>query len=443
MKKNFRIIVTVLTLTMLMNSCSSIYVDSPEVTWISAMDVDPDEEYFTLGSIYSRQDVDGVTYKDSWIYVEHQEYQRYVRTLSDGTKYYTKDIAERIVKYNAETGVVSSVCLDPTCSHSPGSECLFLVPDSATAFVDSIMGDWIYFSYHHHDPENRALGFLTEAYLYNLTTGESVKISDATFENRVINKMGSFCAHGDKLYYIMTKLDYSDTGYVEGGSVDGYEPETKITLWELDFNTKKTAELFEVPFEAGIAAVSNERIYFKEAVGVSSCDHSGNDMKKESNLDFGMMQMCGTYGFKFDYNEQAIKIYDLHTKTAKIIPMEFSFQQCILTNEGILFSTFSTADEEYTKAIDLAARMKLRHEGTAWIYLMDFDGSNPRRIFEKDKLGITVACATENYFYGGVTQIDPENPLENYYYMNSERHVINRKTGEITPIPLLDLVLPE
>ncbi|MBQ8259325.1 MAG: hypothetical protein IJY97_07145, partial [Clostridia bacterium] len=261
MKKNFRIIVTVLTLTMLMNSCSSIYVDSPEVTWKSAMDVDPDEEYFTLGSIYSRQDVDGVTYKDSWIYVERQEYQRYVRTLSDGTKYYTKDIAERIVKYNAETGVVSSVCLDPTCSHSPGSECLFLVPDNATAFVDSIMGDWIFFSYHHHDPENRALGFLTEAYLYNLTTGESVKISDATFENRVINKMGSFCAHGDKLYYIMTKLDYSDQGYVEGGSVDGYEPETKITLWELDFNTKKTAELFEVPFEAGIAAVSNERIY--------------------------------------------------------------------------------------------------------------------------------------------------------------------------------------
>ena len=81
-----RSIAVLVVIVLLLSSCSSIYVADPEVTLQMSMEVDPDEEHFTLGNHHSKKTNDGVIYKDSFIYVEYQAYQEPI-TLPNGVLY--------------------------------------------------------------------------------------------------------------------------------------------------------------------------------------------------------------------------------------------------------------------------------------------------------------------------------------------------------------------
>ena len=87
--------------------------------------------------------------------------------------------------------------------------------------------------------------------------------------------------------------------------------------------------------------------------------------------------------------------------------------------------------------------MKLRHEGTALIYHIDFNGSNHKMLYENKNLGVIVRCASDDYLYAWVTDYDPSNPEGDHNYNGAERNIIDLRTGEITPVPYLDLVLIE
>lgn len=438
-----------LTLTaflILMTSCSSIYTEEPIMTQQAATQVDPSTEFFTEGNIVSKSaQVDGFVYNNYWIYVENQDYQKYIKTLSTGEKVYEDATVQRIVKLNTLTGNVSSVCLDPVCNHSPGSACIMLGPDNALVSIDAVVGDWLMFSYQMSNLELE--GYWPTVYAYNMSTGEVSKIFDYDLSGTLINKLSLRCVYEDKLYYTKKSLDYSETGYDPSKNIplSEYEPETRTSLWEYDFKTKKNRELFDVPDNYKISAITNKRFFFILQQGeVFSCNRDGSNMKKEKNFNFAVSCFCGKYAYYIDHQENHIKIYEVVADTAKTIPFEYPYQQCVLTNEGIMINTFSTADEEYAQAMkswDLKLCMKLRYSGTAWIYIMDFDGSNPRLVYEQENFGVNASCASEKYFCGNVTYYNPETPYVYYMYMDSVRHIINRSTGEITPVPLLDLVL--
>ena len=406
-----------------------------------------DSEYFTEGNIVSKGgQIDGFVYKNSWIYVEYQNYQRYIKTLSSGEKVYADDNVQRIVKLNTLTGKVSSVCLDPLCTHSPGSDCIMMAPQNSIASIDAIVGDWLVFSYHMNGFDIE--GFWPTVYAYNMRTGELCELYDYDFSGTVINRMSLRCVFENKLYYTKTTLDYSDTDYdpSEDIPLSEYEPKTRTMFWEYDFETKKHKELFEVPEFYKISAVTNKRFFFILQQGdVFSCDHDGSNRKKEENFNFAVSTFCGNYAYYFDSLENIMYIYDVATDTAKIIPYEYSYQQCILTDEGIMYSTFSKANEEFFEArknFNARECLRLRYAGSAWIHLMDFDGGEYMRIYENDKLGVTVSCVSEKYFCGNVSYYDPE-AYKSHSYLGSERHLIDRQTGEILPVPLLELVLVE
>ena len=447
--KKFKLILFLMVMLLLLNSCKSIYtVEEPEITQNVAVEVDPLLEYFTEGNVVSKSaQVDGFVYKNSWIYVENQEYQKYIKTLITGEKIYEDATARRIVKLNTLTGNVSSVCLNPVCTHSPESDCIMLCPDNAMVALDAVVGDWLMFSYQMSNLELE--GFWPTVYAYNMQTGEVSEIFDYDLSGTLINKLSLRCVFGDKLYYTKKILDYSNTEYdpSEDIPLSEYEPETRTMFWEYDFETKKSQELFEVPDNYKISAVTNKRFFFILQRGdVFSCNHDGSNMKKEETFDFAVSCFCGNYAYYIDHQENHIKIYDVATDTAKTVPFEYPYQQCVVTNEGIMINTFSTANEEYAQAMEgwnLSLCMKLRYSGTAWIYIMDFDGSNSRLVYEQDKFGVNVGCASKNYFCGTVTYYNPETPNTYYSYLGSVRHLINRTTGEIAPVPLLELVLVE
>ena len=445
-----KFILLLIVMSLLLNSCSSVYVDLPEVTMKGTIEVDPNEEYFTMGNVYSKNHKGfSWLYNESLITSEVQEYERYVRTLSNGKKIYVSDVAIRFVKYNPNTDTVSSLCIDPVCNHSPGSSCLMLIPEDCFTYnPQGLCGDWFMFTYIYMDEyvgENTNM--FEDAYIYNLRTGESARIFEESTDGLFATEWNSRCLFENKLYGVQHKLDYSNTGYDPNGvrPMSDYEPETRSFLGVYDFDQQKEKILFEIPSNYTISAVTNKRFFLKGDDGaIYSCDLDGKNLTKEKNLNFDPQIFCGTYGYRF--TGKKIYVYDLRVDCAWEVPIDYLDADVILTEEGIMISTFSTereAIEKEWKEADMYTRIMLRHEYSSVVYLLDFDGRNPRMLYEKEKLGVHVNYAIENFFFGWVTQYDPKNIEENYNYLHSKQHVINRTTGEITPVPLLPLVLIE
>lgn len=441
----FKFVLLLIIMSLLLNSCSSVYVDLPDISENFAVEVDPNEEYFTTGElVLLSNENSGILYKNYLVYFEEQDYKRYVRTLSNGEKIYVDDTARRLVKLNTDTGVVSSVCLDPVCNHSPGSDCFVLVPKDAPFWlVDFIVGDWVVFSFHVVDfinyvswPDRRA---------YNMQTGESIVLSKSDLSSSVITKNRNYVAFGNMLYYIKSVLDYSETDYDPTSDIpmSNYEPETQNTLCRLDFSTLKQTELYEVPDGYYLSAVTNKRFFFTTKDDEAySCNRDGSNMKQEKNLTFSVEGFCGVFAYDFDKKNNTVKIYNLRSDKVTLVTMEHYDQEPVLTQAGILYSTYSTSDQK-KDVKGWEATMKLRHEGTALIYLMDFTGKEQKLIYENKDWGVIAHCASENYLLAWVTDYDHEHPEANHNYMGADRCIINRTTGEITPIPLLPLVLVE
>lgn len=456
MKHNIKyMFLYLISLLLLLSSCSSIYSEAEPITPITKIEVDPNEEYFTLGTEINKEGNTQCIYNGCWIYSEYQEYQEHIRTKPDGEKIYVGRKIRRFVKYNPYTDTVSSPCLDPICTHGPGSGCVFIVPNDAMPDIKGMIGDWFLFGYSYE--LSTELGFFSEAYAYNLSTGELIQLSDYDPSAKVISQPKGWCTFGNKKYVTIQVLDYTDTDYIHKGErneLDGYMPETKWYLCEMDFDTKKFTELFEVPEDYRITAVTNKRFYFiKETFGdeVFSSNHDGTDMRKEDVFNFSPQNFCGTYGYLFD---DTIRIYDLRTNTSVSIAKEYSYQRRVLTNEGILCSTFSTADENYQKLRDSRTSYevysdyvsdvnKYRYEATSQIYLMGFNGQGKEIVYEGDGMILDAYYKSGKFLYCIVGFPDPNNGYKRKSVVNDGRSVINIETGEITQIPLLELIIPE
>ena len=455
--RSLRAATILIILFLMFSSCSSIYVSDPEHTANASIEVDPNEEYFTLGTHHTKITNEGFVYKDYFIYVDTQEYQEPI-TYPNGDIGYQSKEAQRIVKINVNTGSVSSVCLNPACNHSVTSDCPMIFTSKVIVTPQGAAGDWFIFSCYHTINELHAM--VPDTYAYNMITGELIGLFEYNVNESVLNTTGGILLADDKVYFVKNVLDYSNTGY-QGGSnanLDKYTPETKSYLNQFDCETKELSELMEVPYGYKITARSNERFFFFCRKGdiygeIYSCSINGGELTKEDVWNFSPQDFIGTYAYYCDAYNRRIDIYDLRTNTHKVIETPYNYAWYYVTDEGIVLSTFAD-DEKYAEVYDSPLKKtdflawdtecrKTRAESNALVYLLDFDGSNPRLIFEKEKVEIQAMDYSGKYLFGYAYYYDPENSYALIKMENDGRALINIETGEITMIPLLELILPE
>ena len=447
----------------MLTSCQSIYLytDTPETT--VSPDVDIDEEYFTTGDVYE-DDMwlmeDGRYYRGSWYYPETRKY-RITEKNADGNvvsssgKYITC-----IVKYNAATNTVSSACLNPSCNHSPDSDCLMthICSSYSKVFIERIVGDWMLIKKSWGDAMT---SFMYELIAYNLKTGESDVIYSESYEDMTKISWAGGTAYGNKLYMAMNILDYSETDFDMDGDVPlrKFEPKTRSFAYEYDFETHTKKELFELPSGYSIKAFSNKRLLvISDTEEFLTCNYDGSNMVKADVLDFSPQNMIGTYAY--DYTDDGFKLYDLKTNTQKTVSIDVIdfYQDCIITNSGIMYNTFTTIDEwndmiagrkdylkehgtgsayQYDKKCD-----EVQYKGTAQIWRSDHEGNDLELVFEKENAAVRYLFGNDRYIYCYVKYGDPNTYVE-LPYENEGRSAIDLETGKIISIPYLDIAFGE
>lgn len=450
--------IAILLLAVVLSSCSSIYVSSPEATGNFDMAIDPNEEYFTSGAVVNRNDNNGRIYNDYWIYLETQSCQKYITTTADGIERWQDLRVQRWVKLNTKTGKVSSLCLIPSCTHSLGSDCPMIVT-GGTALIQGLIDDWFVFSYWHSaGVDADSWGFIPESYIYNLQTGEIIKLLEYDVSGTVISKASTWCFFEDEIFFVKNVFDYSESGYVPGKDIpDNFIPVTKSYLCKFDISTKKISEVMEIPNEYDISAITNKRFFFiDDKKEIYSCDRIVQELTKETVLDFSPQEFCGIYAYDFSNIEGGeLLVYNIRTNTKSVIETEYTYRQAIATNDGIVMTTFSDSNEGYSELFErkkelfkndgefLRARNKYRYESTALVYMLNFDGSDRRLVFEKDRTVLTAYLKSDKYLCAIQAGIDPENDYKAVALPNKGRVLIDLETGEITPVPYLELVFNE
>lgn len=440
----------------LFSSCTSVYVNPPEtlvdLDQTAPIKVDLEGEYFTEGKIDLMGTASkGYYYKGAWIYPELQ--WGVVQEDTDGFTYYNEKQIKRLVKYNPYTGEISSLCLNPTCNHSPGSDCLMIVSEvRGTAAIQTYLNsytvydDWLILVMGHHHPD---YGLLKYTEFYNLKTGESKSEFTPEVGDFVMNIWDGGSYYDGKLYKIKKTLDYSTTGYIPGGDVSAskFTPDTVFTLCEFDLKTHKLKELFEVPNYYGLQTISNKRFYFAglEDDYYYSCTRDGKDFRREDVRTISTSEYIGTY--VFEYSNEGYTYYDLVTNTQKEVIPDFKLHsKPIVTEEGVFYSTYTTIDEvikyqEENATIHPSSFQnglkKIMYKGTAQIWKSDFEGNHFELVYEKNNAVLTVIFADENYLY-----VECQTATTGGTDQNNGRAVINIKSGEMTMVPYLEMIIP-
>ncbi|MBR4033735.1 MAG: hypothetical protein IKJ04_02905 [Clostridia bacterium] len=462
--KKIRLICLLLGILMLLSSCQSVYdvpLVPPETT--ANPNVDLSDEYYTTGVPYRTGDIkSGMLYEGCLIYIEKCTTTGIVgdKTDADGVKTpsYGDVTVERIVKYNPVTGTVSSPCLDPNCNHSLESGCPMLLGGkvndgkSQVYVFQGIFGDWLVYLKFMTDDE---YGSVMSEIMYNLKTGEVRENFSDDYGEKVVSKWRNGWYVDGKYYKVNSVMDYSKTGYTPGSGqkLSDFKPVTRQYVYEYDFDTDESKKLFEITDECFGFMATSERFYIERPDGTEySIKKDGTDKREENRP--AASNFVGTYSILSNTN--GFSVYDLKTDETKEVIWEYSvLGNLCVTEKGVLsahqtkydeWDNFSVADyrKEHpnltSEEINNEAR-KILASGTAQIWQCDYMGDNNHVIFELPSGNIKIISAYGDYVFATVSKIDPETGkhLEGY---KSQPCCINITTGEITPIPQLDIVVP-
>ena len=462
MKNTIKLSSLLLTLAFLFSSCQAVYeapLTPPETT--ANPEIDLNDEYYTTGVPYYTGDIySGMLYEGCLIYIEQ------ITTIGvtgysispSGVKTdrYGEIEVARIVKYNPVTETVSSPCLDPVCNHSLESGCPMLLGYGVSANemyrFKGIFGDWLIYMIHKQDDEYSVLN--TEI-MYNLKTGECRRVYSDDLGSEVLSRWDAGQYFDGKYYKVNTIMDYSETGYRPGSGKNAshYVPKTKQFLYEYDFETDTSKMLFEIGDDWNLGKVSNERFYYRDSTGKHlSTKKDGSDKRKEASV--GKSNVVGTYTIY--YNSKGYTVHDLKTDEVK----EFIFDYPIVgkisvTEKGILSATQTKLEEKKnfssqayreqhpdatSKEINNYLR-KLLSSGSAQIWQCDYMGDNNHLIFELPAAQIELISASGDFVFAKVSKYNTETG-EIVEGFNVTPCCINIVTGEVTPIPELDIVVP-
>ena len=464
MKTTIKLASLLLSFLFLFTSCQSVYdVELTAPVTTANPEIDLSNEYYTTGVPYRTGDISsGMLYEGCLFYIEKRTTTGVVgeKTDSDGEKKPTYGDVEvhRIVKFNPATGTVSSPCLNPSCNHSLESDCPMLLGFGASEGqtemynFQGIFGDWLVYLKFNIDMEYESI--MTEI-MYNLKTGEVRSVFGENFGTEVVSKWRGGWYMDGKYYKVNSILDYSNTGYKPGKGMplSFFEPDTKQYMYEYDFETNVSKKLFEVTDLCFGYMATSERFYFSRDDGTrystlkDGTDKRSEPARKSSNF-------IGTYSIL--YSDNGFNIYDLKTDEIKEVVWDHTVVgEMFVTEKGILYAHQTKYDEwdnfstkEYIKEHPGASNeeansvaRKILASGTAQIWQCDYMGEDNHVIFELPAGRIEVISAYGDYVFAKVSKYDTDTGeyLEGY---KNKTCSINVKTGEITPIPQLDIVVP-
>lgn len=470
MKKIIKMISPLLSVIILLSSCSPVYITPEDSSSVNEDDFNS-EEFFTQGTVYTQGNSDDYYWNGYWLYFETQTTVAQIGNKEDGTPIYGNSTIERLVKYNPGTGLVSSVCLNPSCNHSYESGCLMIVPQRMSLNdpyvimrINGICGDWVMLMVSATHDE---YGATNELRAYNMKTGEARILTGEELGGEIMVRWTCRATFGNKLYRIKNILDYSKTKYKPGEkneNVLNYTPETTCILYEYDFDTNTDTELFEVPSDYdGICAVSNKRFFFQKTEGeIYSCKRDGSDWKKEYVLDFAPDNFFGSFAFDYIKNG-ALTVYDLETNRKNNITPDFEVHSVpMLMNKGIVFSCCPSYKEantdihlrieqlekdnptlSYSEIMELWSKMyqDILFNGSSQIWKCDFNGENMALVCEIEKAVVDPIFAIDQYLLAKVIywdEVSDKGIGGNF----GNRCVINLETGEFSELPLFDVIVP-
>ena len=475
MKKLTVISIVLFIISSVMSSCSSVYVDAPKPTTTGAVEVDLEAEYFTDGRLYTQGKFyidDGYTHEGAWYFVESQEY--FVKSVTydeQGNKHISTGnrFCNRIVKLNAATGQISSPCLDPVCTHGPGSGCPLMEIEGLNMNFLMIADDWIIIE--HYTRSDKVMGTFRQVHGYNIKTGMTVQLYTEGFEEDVFTDFESYISVFDgKFYIVKHELDYSKTSFNPNGSkpLSDYKPETKSYLYEYDLDKNKIKQLFEIPAGAAVARMTNKRFMLSVDGELYTCGLDGSNMQKSDGMEYFPTHKLGTLAF--GYIDNGYRYYDLKTnETKEVVIEEFKYtanKNTTYTENGVYFHV-CTSDDAYTAALEAWRAFRAEHQemsyeeaealynqangsvqsvrygGKSQIWRCDYDGSNMEMVYELDNSIVRFVGINDKYAYAIVIIADPENDYQIIPEFKSRQCVIDLESGEITPLPLLELILPE
>ena len=460
--KKTRFLCLLLGILMLLSSCQSVYdveLTAPETT--ANPEIDLNSDYYTTGVPYRTGEISsGMLYEGCLIYIERCTTTGIVgeKTNPDGEKTpkYGEVLVDRIVKYNPVTGTVSSPCLDPTCNHSLESDCPMLLGIKSEEIelysFRGIFGDWLIYVKSKVSDE---YGTMKTDIMYNLKTGECRNVFVNDYGKEVVSKWLNGWYFDGKYYNVNSVMDYSNTGYKPGSGqrLSDFEPVTKQYLYEYDFETNTSKMLFEIFEEWNTFLVTKEKFYVQKNDG-KAFYLSKDGTEKTPTPKITASNFVGTYAIL--YNPNGFTVYNMKNDETKDVVWDHTVvgRMCV-TEKGILYAhqtkydewdNFSVADyrKEHPNAsstdINNAAR-KILASGTAQIWQCGYMGEDNHVIFELAAGRIEVIAAYGDYVFAKVSKYDTDTGeyLEGY---NNKTCSINVKTGEITPIPQLDIVVP-
>ena len=464
MKKTIKLISLLLAGLFLLSSCQAIYdveLTAPETT--VSPDIDVNDEYYTTGVPYRTGDISsGMLYEGCLIYIEKCTTTGISgeKTNSDGTKIpiYGDVTVHRIVKYNPTTGTVSSPCLLPTCNHSLESGCPMLLGSGSSEGqaemynFQGIFGDWLVYMKFNMDIE---YGSIMTEIMYNFKTGEVRNTFVENFEAEVVSKWRGGWYMDGKYYKVNSILDYSNSGYKPGMGLplSLFEPDTKQYMYEYDFETNESKKLFEITDECLGFMASSERFYFSRDDGTRySTLKDGTDKRTEPTRSSS--NYVGTYSI--NYKENGFSIYDLKTNEVKEVvwDLDVSGTMCV-TESGILYAHQTKEKErgefdankyreEHPDTSPEELKLiykKIMASGTAQVWGCGFFGEDNRVVFQLPAAYIDLISAQGDYVFARLTLYDTETG-EHLEGFDSRPCSINIKTGKITPIPQLEIVVP-
>ena len=412
---------------------------------------------YRTGDVFS-----GMIYEGCLLYIEKCTTIGVIgyRTSPDGVKTnrYGNVTVERIVKYNPVTGTVSSPCLDPICNHSLESGCPMLLSRGvndghAEQYIfKGVFGDWLVYVKYNMDAE---YGSVMTEIMYNMKTGEVRSLFGDDYGDEVVSKWRNGWYSEGKYYKINSIMDYSDTGYIPGTnqSLADFEPVTKQYLYEYDFETNTSRLLFEIFDGCQGFMATRERFYFAMDDGKQySVKKDGTDKRAENPT--ASSNFVGTYSIL--YKSDGFATSNLLTNELKETVFDYSLVGTLCVTEKGVLSSYQTKYEErkafsssqYRKDHPNASSEeiskivgKIWASGAAQIWQCGYWGEDNHVIFELPAAYMEIISAYGDYVFATVSRYNPETGehLEGY---DSQPCCINIATGEVTPIPKLDIVVP-
>jgi hypothetical protein len=315
-----------------------------------------------------------------------------------------------------------------------------------------IFGDWLTYVKSKVSDE---YGTMKTDIMYNLKTGELRNVFVNDYGSDVDSKWQNGWYFEGKYYNVNSIMDYSNTGYKPGSGqrLSDFEPVTKQYLYEYDFETDTSKMLFEVFEGWKTFLVTNEKFY------VQQNDDERFYIKKDGTEKapapkINASNFVGTYAIL--YNPDGFTVHNMKNDETKEVVWDHTVVGKMCVNEtGVLYAHQTKYDEwdnfstkEYRKEhpnassteINNAAR-KLLASGTAQIWKCGYMGEDNHVIFELPAARIEIISAYGEYVFAKVSKYNTETGeyLDGY---NNSPCCINIATGEVTPIPELDIVVP-